>query len=540
MNEFVQRIVAELKSNKAVNSEPLVKMLVESTEKSIKLGENINSVYKKLRDGLVAITETSNNANLAVLVHQFKVNEESLDSQVTKIAKGANLTARIKAIKESNAYVNPVIKTQVDAFESSVNAGTPDFSLCESFINIFSNYQYDSAIKKAVAQVNRYLAENQSTLAMLNTIYRLEMMRTPVYAGVNNNLKTMLVAESYSADSLKMMYANTVPAVTSLINDLAIIESKSTGTFTIGEGNYDTRVNNLITPAIQTADGMLLYTDNRFLSIREAKGLLGNESRIHVDEKFKIADVDPTHVKQKYGNFYDLCEAYATLGFAKTEDGLGVESNSIRNFALGFKVNEKKAIDLYINGVKMGEPGVANKLLELQGGNWLISEALALAPNTTKAKVNLLIEGAKNLFNFEFIKEVSNDRLMTECTLLNLNGSYFICEKVNVADRVWHRVNEHEMYEFFKTKFNYDISPIFKTKIDEGEAALRNIEEAKAAIAGDIAKLEQACSKMTEAIEKRGLDQEQIKKLHPIKDAIEENINGLKAEYIRIDLLKKK
>ena len=29
MNEFVQRIVAELKSNKAVNSEPLVKMLVE-------------------------------------------------------------------------------------------------------------------------------------------------------------------------------------------------------------------------------------------------------------------------------------------------------------------------------------------------------------------------------------------------------------------------------------------------------------------------------------------------------------------------------
>jgi hypothetical protein len=529
MNEFVQRIVAELKSNKAVNSEPLVKMLVESTEKSITLGENINSVYKKLREGLVAITETSNNANLAVLVHQFNVNEESLDSQVAKIAKGSNLTAKIKAIKESNAYVNPVIKTQVDAFESSLNAGTPDFSLCESFINTFGNYQYDNTIKKAVTQVNKYLTENQSTVAMLNTIYRLEMMRTPMYAGVNNNLKTMLVAESYSADSLKMVYANTVPAVTSLINDLAIIESKNTGSFTIGEGNYDTRVNNLITPAIQTEDGMLLYTDNRFLSIREAKGLLGNESKIHVDGTFKIADVDPTHVKQKYGNFYSLCEAYVTLGFAKTSDGIGVESNSIRNFNLGFKVNEKKSIDLYINGVKMGEPGVAN-----------ISEALAFAPNTTKAKVNILIEGAKNLFNFEFIKEVSNDRLMTECTLLNLNGNYYICEKVNAADRAWHRVNEHEMYEFFKTKFNYDISPIFKTKIDEGDAALRNIEETKKAITNDITKLEQACLKITEAIEKGGLDQDQVKKLHPIKDAIEENINGLKAEYIRIDLLKKK
>jgi hypothetical protein len=529
MNEFVQRILSELKTNKSVNSKPLVKMLVESTEKSIALGENITSVYKNLKNGLVAITEKENTPNLAVLVHQFNVNEETLDSKVTKIAKTANLTAKIKAIKESNAYVNPVIRTQVDAFESSLNSGTPDFSLCGSFIQTFEQYQYDTTIKKAISQVAKYLAENQSTLAMLDTIYRLDMMRTPVYAGVNNNLKTLLVSESYSADILKMTYANTVPVITSLINDLALIEAKSTGTFTIGGGNQETNVNNLITPAMQTEDGILLYTDNRFLSIREAKGLLGNETKIHVDGSFKIADVDPAYVKQKYGNFYDLCEAYVTLGFTKTADGLGVESNSIRNFTLGFKVNESKSVDLYINGVKMGTPGVAN-----------ISEALALEAGATKSKVNRIVEGTKNLFNFEFIKEISNDRLMNECMLLNLNGLYFICEKVNAADRAWYQVNEHEMYEFFKAKFNYDISPIFKTKIDEAAAALHKIEQAKSAISENINKLEQSISKINEAIKTKDLDVSQIKKLEGVKNAIEESVNGLKAEYIRVDLLKKK
>ena len=52
--------------------------------------------------------------------------------------------------------------------------------------------------------------------------------------------------------------------------------------------------------------------------------------------------VDPNYVRTTYGNFYDVCEAYATLGFAKSEDGLGVESKSIRNFTLGFKLNEEK------------------------------------------------------------------------------------------------------------------------------------------------------------------------------------------------------
>ena len=147
-----------------------------------------------------------------------------------------------------------------------------------------------------IQQVNTYLSENQSTLAVLNTIYRMDSMGSPIYAGVSSDLKNMLITESYSADVVKVKYGTSVPLVTELVNTLSIIESANTGNFTLGEGNYDTKVTNLITPALKTADGLLLYTDNRFLSIRESKGLLGNESKVHVDGAFKIADVDVTPV----------------------------------------------------------------------------------------------------------------------------------------------------------------------------------------------------------------------------------------------------
>ena len=529
MNELVQRILGELNNNPALRSQPLVKILAESTTKSIELGENPAHIYNGLKSGLVSINESLNDSNLTAVIQHLDTVAKTPEAKVEKIAKAVNLSSKIDAIKESNAYANPIVKTKVNSFNDTLNRGALDFTLCESFIKTFSQYGYDSVIKTAVEQVNTYLSENQSTLAVLNTIYRMDSMGSPIYAGVSSDLKNMLITESYSADVVKVKYGTSVPLVTELVNTLSIIESANTGNFTLGEGNYDTKVNNLITPALKTADGLLLYTDNRFLSIRESKGLLGNESKVHVDGAFKIADVDPNYVRTTYGNFYDVCEAYATLGFAKSEDGLGVESKSIRNFTLGFKLNEEKGVDLYINNTKIGTPASVN-----------VSEALALEPNITKAKVAKIVENTNSLFNFEFIKEITNERILSEATLVKLNDSYFICEKVNSADRVWNQVNEFELYEFFKNKFGYDVSPIFKTKIEESVAGLKKIEESKKIILTDIAKLEGSVTKLTEAVNVSGIEVSEIKKLESIKESIEATINKLKQDYIALDLSKKK
>lgn len=527
MSEFVNKIMAELKTNATLQSEPLVKMIVESTEKSISLGENSEKIYSGLKNGLVSINEKVKSPALGVIISQFSKNETTLDSQVHKIATEANLAKHISALKSSNVYSNPVIKTQVDLFESYLNSGSPDFVLCESFIKSFNQHSYDSTVKGAVEKVKAYLNENASKVRMLNTIYQMETMRTPIYAPVSAELKQMLISESYTADVLKIKFGNTMPVVNLLVNDLMVIESNQFGTFTIGAGNGETRVNNMIAPAIKTKDGILMYTDNRFLSIREAEGLTGNESKIHLNENFKISDFSPEYVKTAYGQFYEFCEAYATLGFKTSEDGFGVESSLTKGIKMNFKLNESKNLDLYINGAKFES---ATSLYE----------SLALESTQTKTRVKTILENSKNLFHLEFIKEITNDRTLSEALVLNLNESYYVCDKVNAAERVWSKVNEHQLNQFFTSKFNYDVTSIFKVKIDESIDAIKKIEERKTSILVDIEKLEKTSLKIDETIVNGQLDKEDEIKLSAIKESINTTISNLKKEYTEVDLLKKK
>ena len=107
MNEFLQKMLAELNSNKSVSSEPLVKMIVESANKSIALGENVALVSANLKTGLAYINETIKNPALSTLLTKFNESANTPEAKVTAIAKEVNLLAKITLLKESNAYSNP-------------------------------------------------------------------------------------------------------------------------------------------------------------------------------------------------------------------------------------------------------------------------------------------------------------------------------------------------------------------------------------------------------------------------------------------------
>jgi hypothetical protein len=526
MKDLIQRILTEMTSQPKIGSDPLVQMLVDSTKKSIELGESIETVYSNLKKGIVSVNEKIKSPSLTSILEQIKRNENTIDLQVLKIAKGANLAKRLQTIRESEAFSNPIVKTRVNSFEDVLANGAPDFSICSHFVESFAEYGYDKKVSQAVEKVKSYLAEKRSTLAVISTIYQ---MNSPIYAGASNDLKSMLVAESYSADILKMKYGTSVPLITSLISELRILESQKTGNFTLGEGNFDTKVNNMIAPSIRIEEGVLIYADDRFISIRESRSLTGHESKLHIDDRFKIAEMNVAYVKEAYSTFYQVCEAFATLGFSPRSDGFGVESKNIPNLTLGFILNENKGFDLHVNGNKMESVSTQN-----------VSEALSMHRNQTRARVNLILENFSTVCNLEFVKTLSNDRTLAEATVFDIEGSYFVCEKVNAADRSWKKMDEHEMYEFFGSKFNYDISPIFKVQIEESIEVMKAIERKKAAIQVDIQKLGESVSKLSTACANPSLDPSEISKLEAIKESIEQTIHGLKLEYIKVDLLKKK
>jgi hypothetical protein len=528
MKGFVDKILTELKTNSTLKTDPLVKLLTESIDKSISLGETTPSIYENLKSGLTSINARVKSKQLTTILEQFTKVETTSESKTFDISKKANLSEKLNAIKESKSGTNPIVKGQVEVFESYLNNGTPDFALCEGFIKFFSNHKYDSTIKKQVEKVQKYINENTSEILFLNAIYTMDAMPNQQYAAVSSDLKNMLIGESYTSDILKLKYGTTVPIVNQLVNDLRLLESQTMGYFTLGGGDSFTKVTNLITPATKAKDGMILYMDNRFVSIRESRGLTGKETKVHIDGSFKIADVDPNYVKEKFPKFYSVAESFATLGFTKNVDGTSVDSSAIRNFNISFKTNEERELDLYLNESKVSNLDEIN-----------LMEALSLESNDVKNRVITLFENSSNLFNFDFIKELTNDRTLSEAFVLKLNEEFYICEKLNSADKEWRKVDEYEMYEFCMEKFNYDISPIFKTQIDEKVDAYKKIEARKNAISVDITKLEETMEKLQKAISSPDLDSEATKKLTGIRESIESTITALKNDYVGLDLFKK-
>jgi hypothetical protein len=529
MNQFVNTILNELTVNESICNEPLVNMLVESTQKSIKLGDTETSIYTSLKAGLTTINEKVNNPYIGVLVSQFAKHENTPDVVLSNIAKGANLSTKLQQISESNLGSNPVVIAKSNALSAQLASGTPDFMLCDRFIQLFEEYSYEQGVKTVLDSVKQYIVENSSRLNVLSTIYRMESMNTPAYQGITSNLKNMLLTESYSADIIKLKFGTALPIVNELVHNLRILESREYGNFTLGEGDGLTKVSNLIAPATQISEGMILFTDNRFISIRESKGLLGNESKVYHDEDIKISEVDPKWVFENLQDFYKVCEAYTTLGFTKTVDGLGVATRNIRNFDIEFKMNESNTFDLYLKGQKVDSLGSVN-----------IYEALTLESTDIKTKVALVLEKSNLLFNFDFIKELSNDRLNKDALVVKVDESYFICDKVNVSERQWLPVDEFKLYEFFNSNFNYDISPIFETKITQELTKLKAIQEKKEEIEKELEGLEQAAKKLDDEIAKGDLSPEDTAKLEEIKESIFETTVQLKDQYISLDLYKKK
>jgi hypothetical protein len=504
--------------------------VIESTNKSIVNRESYDHITVQLKNSLTGINEHLKNRKIDVLLSQFTKQERTSNSVLHEMSKVADLTGKLNMIKESNAYSNPIIKSKVDNYDEILKSGAPEFRLYPSFINDFTQHIHESAIQSAVDQVINVVESRANDFEVLNTIHIMTdaNSQTYLYESIADSLKQSLAENKYSADIINLMHGESnLPLVTQLVNNLRIMEASVDGTFTLGAGNVDTTIQNLIAPSVKLKKGILTYVDNRFMKISESTKLTGNETEVHINEGFTIATMDPEFIKAKFPKFYQLSEAFASLGFAPSTSREGVESNSIRNFKLGLNTNESNGLDIYLND---------NKIDGLESIN--LTEALVMETPDVRNRVEFVFENLKSIFAFEFIKNISNDRLLSEATVFELGGNYILCNKLNTADRVWNKVDESEMADFFNTNFQYDISNIFATKIDEAVETKRKIEAAKTAILENINKLEGSVAKLDETIKTGDVDSSRVAELEKLKTSINESISKLKEDYINVDLAK--
>jgi hypothetical protein len=526
MKDFIQKVLTELNENKNIKSNSLVKMVSESVNKSILNKQSSEFIYKQLKVDLKSINEHLKNQTIDNLLSQFEKNETTTDSVIEEMTRLGDLKSQLSNIKESNAYSDPIISSAVNRYEVMLESQV-EFKLYPSFINEFSRFSTEKSVNIAVGVISKVLESNDEDLEMLFNIYEMSGISSKLYTGVVSELKEMLINESYSSDIINLKFGKTnLPLITNLVNNLKILESKKDNKFTLGSGDTDNRIQNTIAPTLNLDKGNVIsYIDDRFMRISESIDRKQGDT-IHINEAgFVISTVNPNVVLKENKEFYSLCESFARLGFK--QEGDMVTSSLIKNFKLGFSFNESNELDVYLND---------NKVDSIDSIN--VTEALVMETSQIKHYVNNLLENTKDLVNLKFIKTISNDKAIAESTIFELNGNYFLCKKVNSAQREWSKVNEHDMFTYFKENYNYDISSIYSNAINETALKIKAIETRKGTILENVSKLETAVSEIATALGSPKLQKGAIPKLEKLKGSIESNISSLKEEYVSLDLAK--
>lgn len=526
MKDFIHNVLTELKSNPTTSGNSLVSMVIESVDKSINNKESDTVIYNELKKGLTGINEHLKMDAITGLLSQFEKTETTTDSTINEMHKAGKLAERLTAIKESNAYSNPVIVGKVDKFIELLENNI-EFTLYPDFVGEFSSHLDEAEVKAEVEGISTYLAENAKPLEVMFSLVQMTGINERTYSTIAEELKEMLINEAYSADTINIKFGDSgLPLINNLVNNLRILESSSDDSFTLGGGDGNTAISSTMAPSIKTKSGSVVsFIDDRFIRISESTKSIKGDT-VHIKEDgFIIATADAEQIKRTQPNFYNVCEAFARLGFK--QEGSVLESTLIRNFKIKLAMNESEDLDLYLNESKVESVDSIN-----------ITEALAMEAPLVKGYVKSILENLDLILNLNFIKNVSNHVTLSESSVFELNGNYFLCKKPDAANREWNKVDEHEMYTYFKESCNYDISAIFKDAINESVELKRAVASRKTAILENIAKLEGSIAEVDTALTAKSLQDGAIPKLEKVKESLEANIAKFKEEFIQLDLSK--
>jgi len=523
MKTFINKTLDTLaKSDVSGNS--LVKVLIESTNNSLESNIGTTSTYNTLKKGLAELNSHLKNDTISNILEQFNKFEYSDENRINELNREADLRSAIETIKESNSYSNPIVMQNVILLEESLKT-QPEFTLYGRFVDSFKSLTYDKAIQESVTKITNYINNNVDKLMVLDAINSMNKNQK-MYENDIKGLSKMLISESYSSESIKHRLNGNLPILNDLANRLSVIESRNSAEFTLGSGNGICKISNTIAPTLKTGKNTVLtYVDDKFMAISTKelrKGSILSESK-----SSRVYEMDPAYIKDKYSSFYTLCESFYKMKFVDVPNG--IKSTALKNFSIEFKTNESGKLNIYINDLLIEDPA-----------NYNFNEILTLESTGIKNIVSTVLNETSSIFNLEFIKSLTNEHNGKQVMVMELEGDYHICEKLNQVERVWKNdINEHRLHGYILENFNYDVSSIFQVKLDEQRMAVKALSERKTTIESNIAKLEEQIAKINTNLESGEIDSKFFGQLEDIREQLETKINSLREEFVECDLKKK-
>lgn len=511
MNGLIQELVNELNTNESLKDAITTKMVVESINNSILLGVSPAEVFESTLSTLTQLSESTANAELKEVVEKFKKLAQTPAKKLKDMSDSADLSTKIKALKESALSSDPVFRHTLAVLESGV-ANQPEFRMISHFISGLSKYAYDPAVSEALTAVSAHLESNRSKFEILNAIHEMRQASPIIYKEACSILEESLLENTITSDSLKMKLRGKVnmPIVNRLINTLSMVEARSAGTFNIGIGNGDAQVNSVVLPYLAISENeVLTVIDNSFVKLSDS------DNPVQVEEETVAAD---------YPDFFELYEAVNALGFSPKGN---TYSAKLKTMEVGFEMNEGR-LDFTVNGKRVEDPTSAN-----------VSEIFLMESVETRNNISKLFANLDSIAHLDFAKRIINERLGNDAYVFTVNDTMFVFEKLGGTRNI-KKMEGVDFHNYVMENFQYDVTELYSIQLEESAQANKNIEAEKSNIEQNIAKLEKSISTIDETLNSTEIGDEYTEKLNELKHALEKNVNSLKSQYIKLDQSKKK
>ena len=494
MNDLTKNLIKELKTAQAVSESRMLQMFVAGLEANVNASGNIEQALADLAE----VSEKLQNTELDTIVKKFNELSNTPAKKLKMLENGAAVLPKLAQIKESAAYADPIFRTVVLGLEKSVSVN-PEPLVIESVIAKLSPFSFDSTVKSVVADLTKYVSENRAILAIFNTIADLKKAPNSYYAQVSEKLENAILEGRTSVDALTMILAEATaqPVIKNLLNRLSQFESSRNGGFNLGSGNSSTKINPVIGVYTKTANGVRVLIENHIIDMNDEEE----------------AEMVPFSSLPQEDEFTQTAKAYTDLGFKPTEHG--VEAKGKGN-TIAFKVSPEGEVSFEING-KVSEDLNSSEIYKT-----LVVETISFKQNVAK-----ILENANMIAQFEFVQ-----RFVTEGA-----QSYAInTEKAGIFVLDRQGLKKYDTLGFHKyiaETFKYDVSDLFSIQLSERQEFVKSVNERKAVIQSDIAKLEESISQLDSVIAEA--DEETQDQLETLKHTINSSIVGLKNEYLSLD-----
>lgn len=511
MNGLIHELTTELRNDPKFKDSAVVRVVLESINNSVLLGAPSDQILESALTNLEELANATVNENLKEVVSKFRKLAEKPTQRLQNMAKEAGISMKLKALKESAIASDPIFANNLANIEKFVQV-VPEFRTLGLVFESLNKFAYDPAVSKVLEDLTKYVNENRSKLEVLNAIFEMRQASSIIYKDAIDILEECLLTETLSSDTIKMKMRGKVemPIVNRLVNTLSMVEAKQAGKFNIGLGNGEAKVFSVIAPFQKISESSVIaLLDSGFVKLSE--------------------DDDPISITleeaKAYPEFFELCEAYATLNFAPRENEVFSRG---RRLEVSFAINEAGNLQLKINGK------VVDDLTKVDLTKMFMMESVEV-----RSKLVTLFNHLDSIVNLEFAKRLVNERMNKDSYVFTIGETQYVFERLGNT-RIVKKMQGLAFHNYVMENFHYDVSELYSIQLNEREELMKHIDEEKNQVNRDLEKLERSVNQLEEALADDSLSNDYRVQLVDLKESIQKNIVALKNHYIDLDQSKKK